>query len=84
MQLITENADKFQVQSENYALVCFSAGGQLGGLFANREIGYGNYPVPKPGVLLLSYPFVDFTYGKLAYHVLIDPGTREWRYYTTI
>lgn len=83
VQLITENADKFQVQSENYALVCFSAGGQLGGLFANREIGYGNYPVPKPGVLLLSYPFVDFTYGKLAYHVLIDPGTREWRYYMT-
>lgn len=27
VQLITENADKFQVQSENYALVCFSAGG---------------------------------------------------------
>lgn len=34
-------------------------------------------------MLLLSYPFVDFTYGKLAYHVLIDPGTREWRYYMT-
>lgn len=48
VQLITENADKFQVQSENYALVCFSAGGQLGGLFANREIGYGNYPVQSP------------------------------------
>ena len=84
VQFITEHADLFQVQPENYALVGFSSGGQIAGLFANREIGYGSYPVPKPGALLLAYPLVSLApYAKVAYHAIMDPSTREWRYYMT-
>ena len=83
VQFITEHAEQFQVQTEDYALVGFSSGGQLAGLFANREIGYGNYSVPKPGALLMAYPLVNFSYGKAVYHVLMDPGTCDWRYYMT-
>lgn len=83
VQLITQNAEQFAVQPQDYALVAFSSGGQLAGLFANREVGYGNYDAPRPGALLMAYPVIDFYEVKLLYHIIMDPGTTGWRYYWT-
>lgn len=81
VKYLTENADQFGVQRENYALVGFSSGGQIAGIFANKERGYGSYQVERPGALLLGYPVVDLTVMKPLYHILYDIGTCGWRYY---
>ena len=62
---ITAHADELGVQAENYALVGYSSGGQIEGVFANRKRGYSKYQVAKPAVLLLAegYPPVYFWRG---------------------
>ena len=40
VQFITEHAKVFDVQTENYALLGYSSGGHLLGLFCGRELGY--------------------------------------------
>lgn len=81
VQFITQNAERFGVQAEGYAITAFSSGGQLAGLFCNEEIGWGRYSVPKPGALLMAYPVINFNEVKLLYHVLMDPGECGWRFY---
>ena len=81
VRFITNHADQFGVQPENYALVGYSSGGQIAGIFANKERGYGSYQVERPGALLLGYPVVDLTVMKPLYHILYDIGTCGWRYY---
>ncbi len=81
VQFITQNAERFGVQAEGYAITAFSSGGQLAGLFCNEEIGWGRYRVPKPGALLMAYPVINFNEIKLLYHVLMDPGECGWRFY---
>ena len=82
VEYITQNAEKFDVQPENYAIVGYSAGGHIAGLFGTDEVGYKNYNVPKPAALLLGYPINDFTVVKPIYHVVMDPGQAQPRYYT--
>lgn len=60
IQFITANAQQFGVQTEDYALVGYSSGGQIAGIFGGKELGYPNYGVPKPGALLLAYPINNF------------------------
>ena len=81
VKFITSHAGQFGVQPENYALVGYSSGGQIAGIFANKERGYGSYQVERPGALLLGYPVVDLTVMKPLYHILYDIGTCGWRYY---
>lgn len=81
IRLITDNAEKFSVQTEDYALVGYSSGGQIAGVFANEEIGYGKYAVPKPGVLLMGYPINTFYEAKPVYNILLDGGTGFDHYY---
>ena len=71
------------LQTENYALVGFSSGAQIAGVFANRECGYGRYGVQKPGVLLFAYPIVDLSAAKIACHISCDPASCSWKYYWT-
>lgn len=78
---IAANSSLGCVQPENYALVGYSSGGQIAGIFANKERGYGSYQVERPGALLLGYPVVDLTVMKPLYHILYDIGTCGWRYY---
>ena len=56
IQYITDHAAEFGVQTEDYALLGYSSGGHLAGLFGSEEYGCRNYGVPKPGALLLWYP----------------------------
>lgn len=81
VQFITEHAKVFDVQTENYALLGYSSGGHLLGLFCGRELGYQKYKVPKPGALLLAYPINDFFEYKPIYHLAMDPHTLQSRYY---
>lgn len=82
MQFITNHAQQFGVQPENYALVGFSSGGQLCGLFSSdKRYGYKAYDVPKPGALLMGYPVNDFAEIKPVYHAVMDPASCRWRYY---
>lgn len=81
VQFITEHAGQFGVQTEDYALIGYSSGGQMAGLFGNSKIGYARYGVPKPGALILAYPVIDFNEVKPVYHVLMDPAVYDWRFY---
>ena len=49
VQYITEHAGQFGVQAEDYAIVSYSSGGQIAGLFGTDAVGYKNYGLPKPG-----------------------------------
>lgn len=75
VRYITEHAQQFDVQTENYALIGYSSGAHLLGLFASDELGYKNYGLPKPGALLLGYPIVQFAEATPVYRVGIDPFT---------
>ena len=76
------NADTFGVSTEDYALLGYSSGGQIAGVFGNEEKGWGRYGVPKPGALLLAYPINNFLGAKPAYHLLMDTDRLERRYYS--
>ncbi len=49
IQFITANAETFGVQPEGYALLGYSSGGQIAGVFGDAEKGWLKYNVPKPG-----------------------------------
>lgn len=81
IRYITDHAAEFGVQTEDYALLGYSSGGHLAGLFGSEEHGYRNYGVPKPGALLLGYPINDFFEYKPIYHMMMDPWVLQDRYY---
>lgn len=81
VRFITTHAGQFNVQPENYALLGYSSGGHLAGVFSGDELGYKHYGVPKPGALLLGYPINNFFEYKPVYHAAIDPFVLEGRYY---
>ena len=82
IRFVMDNADTFGVSTEDYALLGYSSGGQIAGVFGNEEKGWGRYGVPKPGVLLLAYPINNFFGAKPAYHLLMDTDRLERRYYS--
>lgn len=81
VQLVTDLAPELNIQAENYALIGYSSGGQLTGVFANKTYGYGHYGVAKPGALFLAYAVIDFSEVKLAYSLVADTGDFGWHYY---
>ena len=60
MQYIEEHAAEFGIQPEQYAIVGYSMGGHLTGLFGTESVGYKHYNVPKPAALLLGYPMAYY------------------------
>ena len=72
IRFITANAETFGVQPEGYALLGYSSGGQIAGVFGDAEKGWQKYNVPKPGALLLAYPINNFWLAKPAYTALLD------------
>ena len=81
VQYITAHAETFGAQPEDYALLGYSSGGHLLGLFCGRELGYQKYKVPKPGALLLAYPINDFNEARPFYRLVMDPAVCATRYY---
>ena len=73
VKYIIGHAQQFGVQTESYALIGYSSGGHLAGLFASDALGYKNYGLPKPGAVILAYPIVQFSEITPIYRVGIDP-----------
>lgn len=55
---ILANADAYNVETQDYAVFGFSAGGHLAAMFGVQALGWGKFNLPRPGVLVLSYPVV--------------------------
>jgi len=83
VNFITAHAEQLRVQPEDYAIVAYSSGAQVAGIFANQKRGYGAFGAQKPGALILGYPIVNFSIMKPVYHVVYDPTACGWRYYWT-
>ncbi|MGM0155711.1 hypothetical protein IGK30_003578 [Enterococcus sp. AZ178] len=58
---IFENQDELNVETQDYAIWGSSAGGHLAALFGTKKLGYQNYGLPKPKVIVLSYPVISMT-----------------------
>ena len=48
VKYITGHAQQFGVQTESYALIGYSSGGHLAGLFASDALGYKTMACPSP------------------------------------
>ena len=59
---ILEHGEEFRIDTQDYAVVGFSAGGHLAASFGTESLGYKKYALPKPGMMMLAYPVV--TMGK--------------------
>jgi len=60
LHFILEHAEKFNVETEGYAVTGFSAGGHLAASLGTDNFGYQKSDLPKPGVLILAYPVTTF------------------------
>ncbi len=54
-----EHADELNIDPEGYALLGFSAGGNLVGIYGSEAQGYGFYETAKPGTIILGYPWTN-------------------------
>lgn len=83
VEYIRAHAEEFGVDPDDYALMAYSSGGQIAGLFASdsTEVGYQRYGAAKPGALLLGYPVNNFFELKPAWGLLIDPYADGPRYF---
>ena len=59
VRYISEHADEFNVDMKDYILIGFSAGGNLCAVFGTEKYGWKRYNAPKPGVLILGYPWTN-------------------------
>ena len=59
---VTEHADAFDVDPEDYALIGFSAGGNLVGLYGTERYGWKAYGTAKPGAIIMGYPWTNINH----------------------
>lgn len=57
LRFILSNREKWKV-GENYAVCGFSAGGHLAACWGTDALGYKNYGLTKPQVVILAYPVI--------------------------
>ncbi len=65
IKYIHENADSFNVEKNDYAVIGFSAGGHAVSNFGTEVVGWKHYGLTCPKTLVLSYPVV--TMGQYAH-----------------
>lgn len=58
IRFITKNADEFCVNSNEYIVGGFSAGGHTAAVWGTKEMGYRKYRLPAPEMLMLGYPLI--------------------------
>jgi len=71
LRFIRRHAPQFGIDTLDYYIAGFSAGGHLAASWALEEIGYGEYRGPKPLVCMLAYPMTDL-WDTLS--VMAEPG----------
>lgn len=70
---ITEHADEYNVEKEDYAVIGFSAGGNLAGIYGSAIYGFEKYGTIKPGALIMGYPWTNVN------HWLSHPYWNPWQ-----
>lgn len=55
---ILSRADTLKLETSGYSLWGSSAGGHLAASFGTKTMGYAKYGLPRPGVLVLTYPVI--------------------------
>ena len=61
LQNILHRADELRLETESYSLWGSSAGGHLAASFGTECMGYAQFILPKPGVLVLAYPVITMS-----------------------
>ena len=62
LKYIEKNQDSFNVTMEDYALMGFSAGGNLAAMFGTHHHGYEEFGVQKPKAIILGYPWTSINH----------------------
>ncbi len=57
-RFIHTHQDTFTIDAHNYIVGGFSAGGHTTALWGTEHLGYRNYGIPSPKMLLLGYPLI--------------------------
>lgn len=60
VKYILEHAEELNVDTENYAVGGFSAGGHLAASFGTERNGWKKYGLPRPAAEILAYPVITF------------------------
>lgn len=73
LKFIFSNAEKMRVDTRDYAVCGFSAGGHLAASWGTKSLGYLKYSLPKPKTVMLSYPVITMgeKAGKLSRKYLL-------------
>lgn len=58
IRYLDSNKEELNIDIEDYIIIGFSAGAHLVGLLGTSNFGYKTTCLPKPGLLVLSYPVV--------------------------
>ncbi|HBP52645.1 MAG TPA: hypothetical protein DEF02_01915 [Clostridiales bacterium] len=58
LKYVFDNAKNLSIDTKNYAVCGFSAGGHLAASWGTKTIGYEKYGLPKPKALFLAYPVI--------------------------
>ncbi len=61
LHYIISHAGEYGIRADEYAVIGFSAGGHLTSMLATDTFGYQCAGLPKPGLLSLVYPVVEFS-----------------------
>ncbi len=56
---ILSKKDQYMLDTTNYSIWGFSAGGHLAGSFGTDTMGYPKYNLPKPSAIILGYPVIS-------------------------
>jgi acetyl esterase/lipase len=56
---VLDRAEELNVDTEDYAVLGFSAGGHLVGCFGLDGVGYKNFQLPKPGTIMIAYGLIS-------------------------
>lgn len=59
IRYIFDNAERLNVNTENYAVCGCSAGGHLAASWGTENVGYKRYGLAKPKTLMLAYPVIS-------------------------
>lgn len=71
VKFMFDNSEKYNLSTENYSVLGFSAGGHLAASWGAKDYGFEHYKMKKPGCLVLCYPVV--TMGEYAH-----TGSRDY------
>jgi len=77
---IIARSDELNLDTNSYSIWGASAGGHLAATFGTDTMGYKKYQLPKPSVLILSYPVVsmsDLTHKRTRKNLIGDTPEQE-------